>query len=776
MTPKPLFAMLPLAVAVSLSIPGAMAAEGDAKANANFEEVVVTSQRREQTLQEVPISVQVLSEDALTQNNVSTLSDIGDITPGLSFGANSEGETISMRGIATRTLSIGLQSSTAIYLDGIYLGGGSTQLGELQDIARIEVLRGPQGTLFGRNAVAGAISVTTNEPDDILSGNVKAGIGTNRLYYLNTVVNAPLSDTVLTRTTLSRSDSDGVFGNKTDKKRFGATDNIFGRTKVKWLAADDLTIDFALDAGKYKGSRSPLVLEKDAVGFNSESFSKLSDKRFPNSLVVIENGQPVAIDPSKGESTNNGFSLKLTLDLTDDLTLTSTTANRTSDVLGYSGSAGLVDRGFAKPVGGYISLTDDKRDELSQEFRLSGVYGDADWFVGLNMARTENKRRDQMALPASVGVDPAAQGNFGDSGQDVNVEIKNLALFGDAVIPLTEDINMSVGARYSKDSTEVEWLENIQRVQFFYANVGPGGIKVDDSWNNLSGRVVFDWQINDEVNAYAGLTQGYKAGGFATTLAPNFVDAIHPGKDEINPFNKETSLNYEMGLKTSLLDNRLFMNMAIYHTEYKDYQLQAASPTNQKITITDTADAISRGIELDTSWLTTDQLTLGVNLGLNHSEFRETNQVVDKGQKLLRAPKFFASLNLDYLQPLETAEIRYNLTYSYSSTQRLTNASLRSLNGPTATGQPRTGKFEKEDLYSGSFDNLNGRVTYTPHGQPWEVSLYATNILDKAYRADSHIQLTDGTFKDAGGFARAYTRNAPRAVGVELKYSFGDDI
>ena len=692
-------------------------------------------------------------------------------------------------------LGIGLEGSTALYLDGVYLGGGRNLLGELQDVARIEVLRGPQGTLFGKNAAAGAVSVTTAAPDEIFGASVTGGIGTNKLRYASTTINAPLSDTVLTRTNVSRSVSDGVFGNTDGGKRFGATDSLSGRTKLTWLATDKLTADFSLDATNNQGTRLPVVLVES--GFNPafgngvttfplsdapQGVTPLDSKNFPNTLVIIgEDGTPVRLDPGYGKATSEGASAKFTYDFNDTLSLSSITSYRTSFSKSHTGSAGLARFSpLAQPTSGYVSQADEKRKEVNQEFRLSGSNDFADWFVGTNYSQADNSSLDNMALPNQYvpGVE-GATGRFGDQKEDVSATLKSLALFGDMIIPLTETVNVSVGARYSKDRTKVNWKEVQQRAgQVFYTNVGPGGIQVKDSWSNLSGRMVFDWTINDDVNTYAGITQGYKAGGFNTSLAPYLQDPsddespstpVHPGASVIKPFNEEKSVNYEVGLKTALMDSSLFINTSLFYTKYKNYQLQTPNPANTRLSLIDTADAFTRGIDMDASWLATDELTVGMTMALMQAEFKQNTVAVDKGQDLLRAPKLSGSINLDYLQSLEVGDIRYNMTYSYSTTQRLTN---QKLSGLQVEGADLT--LTKDDIYSGSFDNLNARITFTPRGERWEAALWATNILDKAYRTDGHFELTNSTYSAAGGVARPYIRNAPRAVGFEMSYVFGE--
>ncbi|MGI9277439.1 MAG: TonB-dependent receptor domain-containing protein, partial [Endozoicomonas sp.] len=222
-------------------------------------------------------------------------------------------------------------------------------------------------------------------------------------------------------------------------------------------------------------------------------------------------------------------------------------------------------------------------------------------------------------------------------------------------------------------------------------------------------------------------------------------------------------------VKTVLMDGSMYLNASLFRTNYKDFQLQTVNPDNTRLSIIDTADAFTQGLDVDLTWLATEQLTVGYNMALAQAEYTEDTIAVDKGQRLLRAPKFSAALNLDFVQPIEAGDIRYNMTYSYSSTQRLTNQKLSEMqvedSGLTLT---------KSDIYSGSFDNLNARITFSPRGQNWETALWATNILDKAYRADGHFELTNSTLAQSGSIARPYIRNAPRAVGLEFSYYFGE--
>ena len=212
-----------------------------------LEEIVVTAQKREQSLQDVPLSVQAISADKLEQNSVSSISDISNLAPGVSFSNIDDGGNLAIRGVGTEALGVGLEQSTAIYIDGVYQPSISA-IADLVDIAQIEILRGPQGTIFGRNAAAGAISIRTNAPTDVLEGSVKIGAGSDDLRTVQGVLNLPLSDTLLTRTSVTYRERDGWQSNTdmADGPDLYEQEKHSIRSRIQSLDSDDVTVERSL--------------------------------------------------------------------------------------------------------------------------------------------------------------------------------------------------------------------------------------------------------------------------------------------------------------------------------------------------------------------------------------------------------------------------------------------------------------------------------------------------------------------------------------------------
>ena len=253
------FSINPLVLAISMASPAVMAdSEGF-----TIEEVVVTAQRREQSLQDVPLSVQALGAEQLKQNSVKALSDISALTPGLSIAGSQQGSgaEISVRGVSTLTVSTGLDASTPTYIDGVFLENPLI-FRELTDIERIEVLRGPQGTLFGRNAAAGAINVTTVAPTEELEGSIELGYGSNDLYTLRGIVNVPLSDSVRSRTSVAVRNRDGYIDSTNGGNDFYEQDHFAIRTRLAWDISDSVSADFSADHYKQNDLQGPVITDR----------------------------------------------------------------------------------------------------------------------------------------------------------------------------------------------------------------------------------------------------------------------------------------------------------------------------------------------------------------------------------------------------------------------------------------------------------------------------------------------------------------------------------
>ena len=788
------FSINPLVLAISMASPVVMADDGFV-----IEEVIVTAQKREQSLQDVPLSVQALGSDQLKQNSVSQLSDISALTPGFSVANQQDGGSISIRGVSTLVIGTGFDDSAPTYLDGVFLDN-SLVLRELADIERIEVLRGPQGTLFGRNAAAGAVNVTTVAPKDEFEASVEVGYGSEDLATVKGIINIPLSDSVRLRASAAGRNRDGWLDSTNGGSDLYSQDHSAFRARLAWDISDSVSADFSADYYNQNDLQGVDVVERGSgvspIGFGTISpTGDIDDESLPTPRDPTT-GQP--IDPDNNAEVY-GLAATFNIELADNLSLLSVTSFRKTDNDIVTNFIGAVD-----PTDAFTAIssnTDVNTDTYSQEFRLSGTSDSLDWFVGLNYYYQDTEFVETVIASAGFG-------NVGDQGGSTT-ETFSGALFGDVIFRLSDRLNLTVGARYSNDKKEIEYADT--NVADFFNTLGAVVVDgqvlnfdldpssptagsligtfdsdVEADWDDLSGRIVLDYQVTDDALVFAGVSTGYKSGGFN--------NALGNGQETDDPVDKETAINYEIGAKTTWMDGRLRANGSVFFTDYNDFQTQGTLP-GQFAAVNLTADADILGAELDATFYATENLSFTLAVGYLDTEYTDDvsagpggSLVLEEGQSLVRAPDFTTTLSTNYLLPLgDAGNLRFNATYSYTESQRLTNDPADTLNGAVLDGiavvnagagftliDPATAfTFDDSDLESGSFGVLNARVTYTPTSEKWGVSVWATNLTDEAYRDNAGAIIFNSLLNLQAQALTGFTRNEPRMVGVEFTYNFG---
>ena len=745
-----------------------------------LEEVLVTAQKREQSLQEVPIAVQAIGTDQLKQAGVTSISDLSRISSGLHLGdtqaqVNAE---IGIRGVTTAILGVGVEASTAVYLDGIYQRNLNA-IARLVDVAQVEVLRGPQGTLFGRNAAAGAVNIRTHEPTEEIEGYIGGGVGSESLYSAEGVLNYPLSDNLLSRSSFSYISRDGW---QTDTDLPGA-DNLYEldgysvRTRLQWIATDSFTASLSLDHADDDGTRGGLLVEETGTLIPGAGFATTHDpdgNKAGASGRLLRDGEIVGFN-SHMTSDTFGASVVLQWDISDDVQFSSLTSYRDSDYSLAAMPGGLFSLapGVFEYFPGYIGTESYEFESINQEFRLSGATDSIDWFVGLNYFKDTSNQSINYALPlfATVGI---GLGDLGDVLLESEAETDSYALFTDVIFSLTERINLTVGARYSYDEKSIEWADVAQAApDIFYPDIANGIIpltgfeaEADDDWDNISGRLVIDYLLDDDSMVYASVSQGYESGGFNTEISPF--------SDPQLAFEQEESTSYELGGKFALLDNALTLNAALFFNDYQDYQFQAAAP-GSLAAVNLAGDAEVQGVELEMNWLLAEGLSLSGTLTYLDGEFTEdvpvtgpagTELSVVDGQAMLRAPDWAGTLGLDYVVPMAgLGELRFNFSYKYSDSHRISNATTESLGGNGID-------YRESDLESGSYDLLASRISYISASEQWTVSIWGTNLTDESYRDDDYIEVANAVYEGLASTARVYSRNEPRMYGLEIQYAF----
>ena len=758
-------APLPLALAITATSMPVLA-----QSVSTLEEIVVTAQKREQSLQDVPIAVTVLGADFIKQTGATTLSDIAKSTPGLSLtDTQSEDTAIYLRGIGSGDFGYSSDESIPVYLDGVYLGSGSALIGDLLDITQIEVLKGPQGSLFGRNAVGGAVSVTTAKPSNELEGSASIDIGNYNLRTAKGVLNLPvIEDKLLARVAISKRDRDGWQTNSATGVKDGyAQDRWSARAKLLWLINDDLELEISSDwlqendhSGYYH------VLGGDFAPLLSPETSNLSGQTANNGngfLAIDPNTGSLIFDGPQGQGVDYGLkrrvrgnAAKLQWHINDALSLTSVSSYRQ-----LSSAISEDNDGSEFHVLNVRAFEDN--EEYSQELRLNGVQGDLDWFVGLSAYKSDIDGRVTDSFGALI------IGETFDEVAKVKAKTESYALFGDAIWSITEKTKLTVGFRYSYDSKSQD-IRNPNPVGLLFAgsaqfldengNPDPSLASSHKNWSNISPRFVLDHYLNDDTLVYAGVSQGYKSGGFNsfptvdtsgnTVIPGTSFPAVPFGSTE--PFEEERITNYEAGIKSTLLNQRLRFNASVFYYDFTDLQFLIGQGVVTRAS--NAGKANGKGVDIETTYLLSDDLTISTNISWLDTEYGSdvvefgNKLIVKKGQDLTLAPKLSGNINLDYATSFEDiGELRINLNYSY-------------------TGDRRHGNKTDNPIYrEKSSALLNGRVALTPEDAQWEVALWGKNLSN-----ETSIE-TFGGVTDDFGFISA-RRNEPRTYGINLNFYY----
>ena len=704
----------------STALSGVLVALMAAPASAAIDELVVTSQKRAESSQDVPISVSVVDANFLDSTGVDRVVDLIPFVPGFTGTAESLATTSwAVRGVSSNDFTASSEPSVGVYLDDAYIGRPQLSSNAFFDVERIEVLKGPQGTLFGRNAVAGAISVITNKPQyDAVTfdGGVQVGEEGTRKY--EGALNLPLSDRFAVRVAMVRNELDGVQKNVVDGTNMELED---------WAARVSL-------AGELTDTISANLSYHHYEVENNIARLHTGNKDWHDFVLIPDGGSGtgrgddyadhIAQDGGNYENIDTqGANLRLTWDVSDSLTLESI-----SDWRNIEHEASL-DLDASDSLAFFVSLDflqpGTEIETLSQEFRLNGTTDSLDWFVGASYYMEDTHELQELTN--------------GDMSTTKG-ESDSIAVYGDVIWKATDRLSLTGGLRWTRD--EKDWCTSNFAV-FAYPDgelLGPntGGFVCDsETWENISPRLVADFAVNDDVLLYASYSEGYKSGGFNTS-----VDA---GLNVVS-FEPEEMTAYEVGFKSTLMDGRLRLNGAAFLNDYTDIQVLSFVPNPE---IGNAEEAETKGFELDALVETgIEGLNIGGNVAYLDAEFKDAffNGAERSGNNLAFAPELTASAYVDYDIALANSGI-VNIfsVYTWQDDQ-------------FHDGE-NTPYLEQDSL-----GLWNAKVSYTPSEGNWSLAIAGDNLTDEEYPA---------RLSDSLGFGLPMvTRGLPRIIRLEANVSF----
>ena len=621
-------------------------------------DIVVTAQKREERLQDVPLAVTVISGEAIAASGAVNIENAQYLVPTLNFrkSGSAINQSLFLRGVGTSTFSIAGEPSVSTVVDGVVFSRAGEAFSDLVDIDRIEVLRGPQGTLFGKNASAGVVNIVTKRPGDVAGGYVEGGFffGNGDEYRARAAIDLPLGPTVRSRVTGFYGTYQGNVRNVTT----GGRVNGFERYGVRGIVVAEPTPDLTLTLiGDYRKADDDCCGEVIGVGPTAAAATPLVTSgvlptpRGDRTRRLAQNLITRTIEESWGGS----FQVDATL---AEQTVTAITSYREYD------NREIRDGDFLPAAFvGFPQLHDDGppvSDTFTQQVRLTSP-GDRffTYTVGAFYSHADTERtftrRDIVctgvpltpcsATPATVTT-PSGTANFGST-------FKNLAFYGQGELNLTDALRLIGGVRYTNDELSV-FHQRVTTLAGPGINPGFGPFRGKTTNDNWSGKAGAQYEFSGAATAYASWTRGYKG--------PAFNVFFNLGATGTNVIEPETSDSYEAGLKTSLLDGRLVLNAAAFYAKYRNFQANNPDPltiggvTTLVTRFTNAGTVSTRGGELDVLFRPVPDLSISGGVAYADAQvdrFRAPTNgtqtgIVPPGTPLGYAPKWKGSLQLDY--------------------------------------------------------------------------------------------------------------------------------
>jgi iron complex outermembrane receptor protein len=696
-----------IAVTVGACLHAALAAaattpESQPKADPadTLEEVVVTAQRRSESLQDVPIAITATSAETLERSGVTNAQEIEIVTPGLSFATVGSYAQPRIRGVGTSADAATLENPVAMYVDGVYYAHQAGSVLSLNNVEQVEVIKGPQGTLFGRNATGGLIQITTRRPTQESTGRFSVGYGNYDTFTANAYLAGGITDKVAADIAIYYRDQGEGYGvNRATGQDVQIMENLAVRSKWIVTPSDATTLTFIVDAARDDGAIA-LAPAPGTTPLGGGTLLPAQDVDTPA--------------PYKNRNEQAGASLKIEHSFSP-FDFVSISAYRENDDVVYFPNATNNPATMT-----LVTLDDDHFKQASQELQLlSNKDSSLVWTTGVYFFWSEGGWK-----PVGISGQPVAPLN------SINIsdtqKTTSAAVYGQGTLELATDTNLTLGARYTWDKREWEGTVAID-APFPIPSFSDDG---ELDYEKLTWRVALDHRFSPEVLAYVSANRGFKSGGFNDSVVPAAV------------YEPEELDAYEIGLKTQSADNRLRFNAAAYYYDYQN--IQVARYQNGNIVIYNGAGAEIYGVDADAEFQVTRQFSLGMGLSVLHNEYTEfPNADITtplpgggtlfeigsaKGNKLSNTPDFTVNVSADYNVPLSAGGLDFNVTYYYND-----------------------GWYGNPDnrLQQPSYQILNAQAMWTSADDAWRVSVYGRNLLDEEYAVFLSAQANGDSFQYA---------------------------
>lgn len=730
------FALLSLTLASAALAEEPVTSAGEA--GFSLQEITVTARRREESLQSTPIAITAISGADLESRGETQIDAVSHFAPNVNFSAagtssgSSSAAVVFIRGVGQNDFLPTTEPGVGLYVDGVYYGRTVGSMIDLLDLERVEVLRGPQGTLFGRNTVGGAINITSRKPSDEFSADVRGTVGTDQRRDLSARVDLPLSDSFKTSAAFLTRNRDG-YVHRGDGVDLGGDEVLGGRLSFLWDISSSFEAQLTVDGVREREGSAPEVLLNALEGgtfptfFNNNQFGNgardpacrgggsTSNPACYNDQFAVGPFGSLSMGPSRSDVDSWGSALNLSWTLSDALTLKSISAYR------------KVEAELARDPDGSrydIFSTRDSfaQDQLSQELQLVADLwnGRANLVSGLYYFTEDGEDFAIVTL-----VPPTSPLLVGGS-----TENENYAFFSELTYNLTDRLHLIGGARYTNEDKRYVGVSlrgfGGAPVVSVLQGAAAGEQRLKD--DRVTWRASVSYDFAKSIIGYVTASTGFKSGGW--TMRITEINQTIPR------FGPEFVDLYEIGLKTEFPDRRLRLNAAVFYSDYDDIQLDGVIPGAFGTMTFNGGDAELKGAELELDWIPVTSLKLFGSVGYLDSKYTEINpgSTVRLTDRLIRAPEWTASTGVSYLVNLGTLG---------SLTPRL-DATYKSETQFEAVNTP----FARDN----GFVALNLNIPYVSSSGAWRFNVGVENLTDERYLIAADTNTAIGY--EVGVFAR----------------------
>lgn len=679
-------------------------------------DIIVTAEKRSANIQDVPVAITVISADALAKTGATSFTDLTRLAPSMTYqeGGNPAVSTISLRGVGTFAYSIGVESSVLVMVDDVALAQQAQALSDLVDIERVEVLRGPQSTLFGKSASAGVVSVTTRDPSDRVTAKASVMITDDNEQRYSVSLSGPITDTLGLRVSGALGRWEGNVYNVASGKLLNGRDTDSVRGKLRWEPSAG--VDFTL-SGHYSRMGSNCcasILRSVSPDARLLAVSSLTLDKFapgitpgPNNTMVSYGDEPVA------NSRDRGGSLKANI-MIGDHQLTSVTAYNhysLADAAETDMSAidvlTLLTRGFAS--GGISQSGSYDTKAFSQELRLTSPKGPFSYVAGLYYANNDLARTFRRGPFVSV------------AGFNAKSKSKSYAVFGQTDWRFLSNTSLIAGLRVNREDISYQFTNTVTNKSF----------SGSDSDMAVTGKVGLQHYLSDDIMLFATYSRGYK--GQAYDLTSSFNAAVSARQ----PVKAEHANNYEVGVKSAFFDRRIILNLTAFNTDYSNFQAQALEPTLGGALILDNVGSLrTRGVEAEILARPSSAFTLSGGLTYTDAKIRSypaaqcyagqtealgcVNGSQDlSGASLSNSPRWKANVLAGYRVDLPSLPFDADLSLGYSWQSKVQYQ---------LSQDPNT--------IQGAYGIANASITFIEReNKHYSVSVFARNLFNQHYAA-----------------------------------------